>query len=124
MRQDLVFKFKSTVDVYDAVPVFNDQTGDTEITYVFNRNDAAFVVQNPNGTYMTTRTAIPRFSAVRDLKDRKGQSLSAYQQLYVTDVFPELDASGAVMAWKHTLRADLPKDFKKELAKLIDLAIN
>lgn len=124
MRQDLVFKFDTSVDVYDAVPEFNEQTGETEIKFVFNRAEKVFAVQSLNQFYMTARTLVPRFSSIRNLQDRKGTSLTAYPQLFVLETVPQLDMTGAVMAWKHKLGPDLPRDYTKEIQRLLDAAIN
>ena len=119
MRTDLIFTFANTADVYDAETSFDEDTGDTVVNYVFNRNSPCSAVQGPNGLYLTARQKVERYSQIRNLLDPDGISMLASEWVFVTDVFPQLDWTGRVVGWKHRLSPELPRDFKKEIQALV-----
>ena len=61
---------------------------------------------------------------VRNLRDRSGKEVftvgdSPYP-MYVVGLEPQLDAFSNVVAWKHTLRRDPPRDYDQFIQEVLN----
>lgn len=116
MKVNAFTKFPFPFEVY--VPVLNGTT----TTYVKVRDDKAIIQRsNSGGINLFSRKPMAIGSVVRNLCDVDGLNLQdvdgTQYDLYVQTSEPDFNIFGQTVAWKHSLKRTMPKDFAALLAK-------
>lgn len=114
MMLTAVFKYTFPFEVYKPV------VDGTLTTWVKERDDVgSFLPGSANSMYLTCKEPIDIGSAIRNLTDFKGNPITnvggASYDLYVQSMIPQMDPYGLLVAWRHTLRDSLPRDFEQLL---------
>lgn len=118
MRIDTVFKYHFPFEYWTLAA---DMEGDTN--YVLKSEGVGFMLPaGPNSLTLITQTQMAIPMQVRNIRDRSGNVVTqvdgAEYPMYVHSAEPVLDPFSNVVAWRHTLRRNPPRDFESLVDRL------
>lgn len=119
MRVNTIFKYHFTFEYWTL------QT-DTNGATVFAKADdrvGMYVPSGGQGGYLVCAEAMDTPMQVRNLRDRAGKQLFAVGDvsfpMYVTSAEPQLDPFSNVIAYRHTLRRELPREYSQFIEEVL-----
>lgn len=120
MKLDTVFKFYYTFEYWDLIA---DPSGGTKYAYKDTRT-GMLLPGGVAGSSLITKEALTAPMQVRNVRDRSGTPVFVMSgepfPMYVTSVEPQVDPFSNVIAYRHQLRKDLPREYSEFLQRVLD----
>lgn len=122
MRIDTVFKYHFAFE-YWILAANTDGTTDYKKSYDAN---GMMIPGQANSLYLITKDQMQIPMQVRNLRDRSGAVVTAIggqsYPMYVHAAEPQLDPFSNVIAWRHTLKREVPRDYTALIQDVVDRA--
>ena len=119
MRLDAVFKLKFPFE-YWTLRVKED--GSTEYTKKIDAR-GMYVPSASGGGSLICAQPLGQYMQVRNLRDAAGRSMfqsgGEDYPMYVTTSEPQLDPFSRVIAYRHSLRRELPREYSQFISEML-----
>lgn len=121
MRMDTVIKFHFPFEYWTLT---SDTSGNVDYALT-SEHTGMMMPGSAGGLYLIAKDQMNIAMQVRNLRDRSGavvtQTGGVQYPMYITAADPQLDPFSNVIAWRHTLKREAPRDYAKFIEEVINL---
>lgn len=119
MRLDTVIKFYFPFEYWVLTA---DNNGNTDYAFSYEAKGMMMPGQSQS-LYLLTKDQMRIGMQVNNLRDRSGAVITQVggeqYPMYIHSAEPQLDPFSNVIAWRHTLRRELPRDYARFIEEVL-----